>query len=125
MSGLKSVRSRTVDDHIQRTASRCLSSGLKSQIRLADIAVYHFDALAQKFRETVAVALGQSLKDRRFFQNSLKTLHRGRCFVVPDQQIDPPNLRQISQQAGQPHFADEARRSDQQDVFASQRLARA
>ena len=73
--------------------SRLLVLRAEAQARLADVAVYHFYALAQKFREFVAVAFGELFEDGRFFDHALKALQGGVGAIVPHEQIDAADFR--------------------------------
>ncbi len=124
MSGLKSVSPELLTITSTHAASRCRTSGASPRPGLAHVAVDHFDLLAQKFGEPLAVRLRQRFEYRRFFDHALKSLAAEvDVAVMPHQQINAADLRQIRQQVCQPHFADEARRADQQNVFSAQRIA--
>ena len=120
---IKVRQTRAIYDHIERSRQAQAQVRRQSETGLAHVAVDHFNSLAEKRRETIAMPLRQLLEHRRFFQRSLVTFHRSRRPVVPYQQINAANLRQIGKQVGQPHFSDEPRRANQQNMFSGQRMA--
>ena len=75
------------------------------------------------FREALAVAFRETLEYGRFFDHALQPLQGSSRAIVPHQQEDAADVRKISQQIRQPHFADEARGANQQNILAAQSFA--
>ncbi len=114
---------RAVQDHINILRETIAHFRRESEVRLAHVTIDDFDALTQELTKSVAMLLRERIKNRRFFNRPLKPLQGSVGTVVADQQIHAANFRQVPQQICEPHFADETRAADQQNLFSAQRVA--
>ena len=121
--GIEIRQPAAIHDHVDGPRQPLAHFRLKPEPRLACVSAQHLDVLAQEIREPVAMPLGQPVEHRRFLDHALESLERARRTVPAHHQMNAPDLRQIRQQTREPHFADEPRAADQQNVLAAQRFA--
>ena len=121
-SGLKSVSPELLTITSSERAKRCRTSGAGPGPAWLTSPSTTSIVSRRNSANPVAVLLRQRFEYRRFLDHALEALQRSRRAVVPHQQIDAADFRQIREQIRQPHFADESRRADQQNVFSAQRI---
>src|ERR1700683_503301 len=121
--GVEIGQAGAVDDYVQSAGEFLLVLRAEAEVRFADVAVYHFDALGEKFGEFVAVTFGQFFKYWGFLDYALQALQGSVGAIVADEQVDAADFRQIGEGIWQPNFSDEDWGAAWEDIFFAQRGA--
>ncbi len=114
-------QSRTVYDHIKILLQPPRHLRIQPQPRLRDVALHHFNFFSQILREPRPILFKQRIEYRRLLHHLLEPPLCRIRFLPPDQQINPPDLRQLHQRIRQPDLANKSGHSDQHHMPARQR----
>src|ERR1700689_3769645 len=121
--GVEIGQAGAVDDYVESAGELLLVLRAETEVRFADVAVNHFEALAEKFGEFVAVTIGQFFEYWRFFDYALQALQGSVGAIVADEQVDAADFGEIAEEICQPDFSDEAGGAYEQDIPSAERGA--